>query len=557
MALPNYYFKDQVLCYIARFHLTPWTLCEECEKTLKNQKIFEKIEERKKKFAKMGRKLMCGQHWISDKYVSCTAFSSRTGIYPDLVQYTTALFLFHTGNMNAFPLSRILESRRVTPNDIFLVELRHFFTEYEHRRVVGPNHPNKLSFFLKRCSPSAICAFLLLKASFPIYFVVLMKKILLKCEQIYYQYSEPKYVLFLYTEYVLKQCHKEYQKEFEQSLKNLKEFIFVTKPPPLPFYCSVIVRYFVKEAAFDSYPGPPRRPHVLAKPNTTTDKTSFSRSALFPFQTGRRGEIEHYFDTYKEMIDKLQYVPTPLEQKKGLSCPCYHCSRKCLDDIFECLQEAILQLKESYPKEFGHVKLSYEQTCSILEFYAENIHHVTPPDQRKVKKSLLAYSWYYIFDEVFNVVFSPQTICDIFSIDLESLHAAELSTCKFDKVNPTSHGCPSFLALFILLQSDVPLYIALLVKHYLSIIEHYFWGFEDVSSMVFFATERVFYATNFGNLDKRVQLLHNIKTFLFCMEKPFKMKYVNPLKEFFQCTLNVCTERHFLLGYQKYTPWED
>jgi uncharacterized membrane protein len=93
----------------------------------------------------MGRKLMCGQHWISDKYVSCTAFSSRTGIYPDLVQYTTALFLFHTGNMNAFPLSRILESRRVTPNDIFLVELRHFFTEYEHRRVVGPNVLSRVS----------------------------------------------------------------------------------------------------------------------------------------------------------------------------------------------------------------------------------------------------------------------------------------------------------------------------------------------------------------------------------------------------------------------------
>jgi PhoPQ-activated pathogenicity-related protein len=115
MALPNYYFKDQVLCYIARFHLTPWTLCGECEKTLKNYKIFEDIEGQMKKFVKMGRKLMCGQHWISDKYVPCTAFSRQTGVYPDLVQYTMALFIFNTGKMNAFPLSKPLAEKRVTP----------------------------------------------------------------------------------------------------------------------------------------------------------------------------------------------------------------------------------------------------------------------------------------------------------------------------------------------------------------------------------------------------------------------------------------------------------
>jgi hypothetical protein len=68
-----------------------------------------------------------------------------------------------------------------------------------------------------------------------------MKKILLKCEQIYYLYSESKYVLFLYTEYVLKQCHKEYQKEFEQPLKNLKEFIFVT--PPLLYLITVLLLF--------------------------------------------------------------------------------------------------------------------------------------------------------------------------------------------------------------------------------------------------------------------------------------------------------------------------
>jgi hypothetical protein len=189
------------------------------------------------------------------------------------------------------------------------------------------------------------------------------------------------------------------------------------------------------------------------------------------------------------MVEKLKYTPKPIEDVS--KCGCFHCSKECLQEVMENLQEGIVQLKCLYPKDFNRFHISFYALTIILELYINIVRHVTPPNQRKVQKSALAFSFYYIWNYRFDIVIPPQQICSAFGLSIHQLHAAELCAYKHYEVTPTSFASPSFLALDVLLKSDVPIYIALLVKDYLAIIEAFFWSFEDSTSMIYFAIMHV------------------------------------------------------------------
>jgi hypothetical protein len=548
---PPVYFKDKILCYIKRFNYTPTKTCQKCKDALARNPYLRKMDVIRHAFVSSTRQLMCGQHTKDPSQMVCIGFFRKCKEYVDLTQYLMARFHFFKHISHNIPVSAAFCRRSVTPNDLFLVEMRHFFCEIEAVKVVPEHYSDKLSYFLTKISPSLSCAYLLGKASFPLHFVYVMREILVRCEKTYYKYSEPRYVLYLYTEYVIERCHVHYQTEWKPLLEKLKNNIGLLNHPPLPFYCTAMVHYFIHEYKLDIYPGPRRRRYEYGRTNSSTDKNSFTKSPLAATVIGLRGNIESYFDTYEEMVEKLQYTPKPIEDVS--KCGCFHCSKECLLEVLGSLQEGIVQLKCLYPKDFNRFYMSFYALTIILELYINIVHHVTPPNQRKVQKSALAFSFYYIWNYRFGIVIPPQQICSAFSLSIEQLHAAELCAYKHYEVTPTSFAAPSFLALNVLLKSDVPIYIALLVKDYLSIIEGFFWSFEDSASMVYFALMQVMDVVDYRTTEEMAheEILGKVRVCLFCMDKFVGFKLFNPIKMYFQCTLNVCAERHFLLKYQK------
>ena len=547
---PPVYFKDRILCYIQRFNFTPLKCCPKCEDALKKNPYMKDLDVIRKTLVSSTRKLMCGQHTKDPREMSCLGAFRKCKDYPDLTQYLFARWFFFKNDSHNIPISIAFCKRSVTPNDFFLVEMRHFFCEIEADYAVPENYSDKLSYFLTKVSPSLSCAYLLSKASFPLYFVHVMREILVRCEKTYYKYSQPRYVLYLYTEYVIERCHQHYQLEWKPLLEQLKSNIGLLNHPSLPFYCTAMVHYFIHEYKLDIYPGPRRRKYMYGRTNSSTDKNSFTRSPLADTVIGLRGNIQSYLDTYEEMVEKLHYTPRP---KEDLSkCDCFHCSKESLQEVMENLQEGIVQLKCLYPKDFHRFYMSFYALTIILELYINIVRHVTPPNQRKVQKTALAFSFYYIWNYRFGIVIHPQQICSAFGLTIHQLHVAELCAYKQYEVTPTSFAAPSFLAVSVLLKCDVPIYMALAVKEYLSIVEGFYWSFEDSGSMIYFVTDMMMAVANYrSRSNAQEEILRNVRICLFCMDKYVSLRLCNPTKMYFQCTLNVCAERHFLLKYQK------
>jgi hypothetical protein len=266
------YFKDRILCYIQRFNYTPMRTCQKCKDALGRNPYLRNMDVIRQTLVSSTRQLMCGQHTKDPAQMLCIGFFRKCKEYVDLTQYLMARFYFFKHISYDIPASAAFCRRSVTPNDLFLVEMRHFFCDIEAVKVVPENY-------------------LLGKASFPLHFVYVMREILLRCEKTYYKYSEPRYVLYLYTEYVIERCHEHYKSEWKPLLEKLKNNIGLLNHPPLPFYCTAMVHYFIHEYKLDIYPGPRRRRYEYGRTNSSTDKNSFTKSQLTDTVIGLRGNI--------------------------------------------------------------------------------------------------------------------------------------------------------------------------------------------------------------------------------------------------------------------------
>jgi hypothetical protein len=543
--MKHFYFKDPLYSYMTRFTYTPWDLCQYCknyyDRTESNDKTL-------KKTYRTLRRLFCAQYWFQRK--TCASELFKNGKEKDIVKYGYALYEFQAQKLFHISFTKLLENSQITPNDIFLVEMRHFFMEFTHGRVMT-NFNHKMAYYVQTLSPSLKCVYFLNKAGFPLKFIFIMKRILLLCEQGYYHWRNPNDVLFYYTEFVTHQVHAYYKEKFHQCLKSLKQMLIFLSEEPLPFYCTTIVHYFIHQRGLDIGPEPSTDvKYVLMKPNTTWDKTSFMRERSQMTTIGHLGEIIDYADIFQEMMIRIQYH---VRQNENLStCRCFHCSKECIYSIVECLQSAIIELKQNDPKTFGHFQLSFEALIWTLLMYVKIVHHVVHPEQHYPRKSVIAFAFYYIMNHALNMYVCPEVIASAFNETVINLHTVELCAMKNEQVNFTSQASPSFYAVFVLTENDVPLHIALLIREYLSIIEHFFWTFYSSGTILYYTTQKVLLELDYKDIHARKRILDNMRIYFCIANIPFSFCPENPLKDFFQCTLNICAERHYLLHYQKH-----